>query len=78
MELSKASEGDGTLRGGIDDDGMDEAGSGSVHVPEPVQRPIPFADEGAFFALVGVRGDHGDENVAGGDVLFDDGPPGIA
>src|SRR4029077_4115341 len=78
MELSKAAEGNGALRSVINDDGMDEAGGGFVHVPEPVQRTIPFADEDAFFALVGVCGDHGDENVAGGDVLFDDRPPGIA
>jgi hypothetical protein len=32
----------------------------------------------AFFAPVGVRRDHSDEDVAGGDILFDDRPPGIA
>ena len=78
MELSKAAEGDGTLRGVIDDDGMDESGGGFVHVPESVQRAVPFADEDAFFALVGIRGKYGDKDVASCDILLNDRPPGIA
>jgi hypothetical protein len=54
MEFSKAAESDGSLRGIIDNEGMNEAGGGSVHIQEPIQRAIPFPDENAFFAPVGV------------------------
>ena len=66
------------LRRVIDDDRMDEPGGGLVHVPEPVQRAVPFANEDAFLALVGIRGDYGDKDVAGGNVLLNDRPPRIA
>ena len=45
---------------------------------QPFQGAVPFPDEDSFVALVGVRGNHGNEHVAGGDVLLDDRPPRIA
>ena len=78
MEVAKAAEGDGPLRGVIDDDWMDEACSRFVHVPQSFQRAIPFPNKDAFIALVSVCGDHRNKDIASGDVLLDHRPPGIA
>ena len=78
MEVAEAGEGDGTLRGVIDDDWMDEACSRFVHVPQSFQRAIPFPNKDAFIALVSVCGDHRNKDIASGDVLLDHRPPGIA
>src|SRR5262245_53409803 len=78
MELTEAGEGNGSLRRVIDDDWMDEARGRFVHVAKSFQRAIPFPDKDAFIALVGVCGDHRNEDVARGDVLLDHRPPRIA
>src|SRR5215471_6149119 len=70
MEVAEAGERDGTLGGVIDNDWMDEAGGGFVHVPKSFQCAIPFPNKDAFSAFVGVCGNHWNKDVASGDVLL--------
>src|SRR5262249_55728967 len=78
MEVAETGEGNGTLRGIIDDDWMDEACGRFVHVPESFQRAIPLPDKDAFIALVGVCRDHWNKHITRRDVLLDHRPPWIA
>src|SRR5207244_5924778 len=78
MKPAEAAKGHGPLRSVVYNHRMNQAGAGFVHVFEPLQSAVPFADEDAFIALVAVYRDHSQKDVAASDVPFDHWPPRVA
>src|SRR5436190_24122692 len=75
MKPAETAKGHGPLRRVVYNHRMNQAGAGFVHVLEPRQSAVPFANEDAFIALVAVYGDHSEKDVAAGDVPLDHWPP---
>src|SRR4029434_3541921 len=71
---AEAAKGHGPLRRVVYNHWMNKAGAGFVHVLEPLQSAVPFADEDALIALVAVHGDHSQKDVAAGDGPLDHWP----
>src|SRR5206468_11875054 len=78
MKPAETAKGHGPLRCVVYNHWMNQAGAGFVHVFEPLQSAVPFADEDAFIALVAVYGDYSQKDVAASDIPFDYWPPRVA